>query len=258
MQLESFSSPNPHPRMHVSEDSQEPTNFLIKLRLARSVTCLFSDHHESQWRTTRFVFPIFVYFVYHELCNAVRYAFFVRDSDPFPLRKNNIFIWTTWRPTKETWLLVFRFFQTTIRPHPIPKNSASKTFSTALISFFWKQTFRLFKKLKPDWICYRKLPSSSRWLNHFCRVNAPSLTLEIPKSLADEIFSARFFDHLPIRTSFRCSTSSKPFLALQKHRGSFPVLVPDLIYLLMQIRSYVQLYTPPITFHIHTFSIFQN
>jgi len=48
------------------------------------------------------------------------------------------------------------------------------------------------------------------------------------------------------------------FLALQKHRGFFPVLVPDLIYLLMQIRSYVQLYTPPITFHIHTLSIFQN
>lgn len=45
------------------------------------------------------------------------------------------------------------------------------------------------------------------------------------------------------------------FLALQKHRGSFPVLVPDLIYLLMQIRSYVQLYTPPITFHIISYSL---
>jgi len=96
------------------------------------------------------------------------------------------------------------------------------------------------------------LPSSSRWLNHFCRVNAPSFTLEIPKSLADEIFNASFLttyqfellsDVLPLPNLFGSS---------KKHRGSFPVLVPDLIYLLMQIHSYVQLYTPPITFHIHT------
>jgi len=28
----------------------------------------------------------------HELCNAVRYAFFVRDSDPFPSSKKQYFI----------------------------------------------------------------------------------------------------------------------------------------------------------------------